>query len=179
MPATRKKQFPIEHEDKEWTEGRKYKKWVHKMRNSKKTRRSPKKDLCAGQNGICKNDLGISRKHMPQFTARRPINKFRKYIKEKYDVDSHTAKRVASELNPAQGEINREKVQELIDDGVTDSMRVPLVVSKNNYIVDGHHRWAAFRMDAPKKPMKVVVIEAPIKDVLGMAVDWGAETQNF
>jgi len=94
-------------------------------------------------------------------------------------VDSHTAKRVASELNPAQGEINREKVQELIDDGVTDSMRVPLVVSKNNYIVDGHHRWAAFRMDAPKKPMKVVVIEAPIKDVLGMAVDWGAETQNF
>jgi len=177
---TRKiKHFPIEHEDKEWTESEKYKKWVKKMSTSKKARRTPKEDLCAGEKGICKNDLGISRKHMPQFTARRPINKFRKYVKEKYNVDSWNAKMTAAELNPAQGEINRKKVKELIADGVTEDMRVPLVVSKNDYIVDGHHRWAAFRMAAPKKPMKVVVIGAPIKDVLGMAVDWGAETQTF
>jgi len=71
------------------------------------------------------------------------------------------------------------RVNALIDDDVVDTMEVPLVVSNNAYIADGHHRWAAFRIEAPTKPMKVVVIDAPIKDVLGMAVDWGATTQNF
>ncbi len=58
-------------------------------------------------------------------------------------------------------------------------MEVPIVVSKNDYIIDGHHRWAAFRLAAPKKPMKTIVIDAPAKDVLGMAVDWGAPTHEF
>ena len=173
------KQFPLEHKEKEWTSNRTYKNWVGKLKRAKTIRRSAKKDLCAGKKGICKNDLGISRKHMPQFTARRPINQFRRHIKTEYGINSRASKRTADELKPSQGEINREKVDELIDDDLINNMRVPLVISKDNYIADGHHRWAAFRMAAPRKPMKVVIIDAPIKDVLGMAVDWGAETQQF
>jgi len=173
------KQFPVEHKEKEWTSNRTYKNWVGKLKRAKTIRRSAKKDLCAGKKGICKNDLGISRKHMPQFTARRPINQFRRHIKTEYGINSRASKRTADALKPSQGEINREKVDELIDDDLSNNKRVPLVISKDNYIADGHHRWAAFRMAAPRKPMKVVIIDAPIKDVLGMAVDWGAETQQF
>jgi len=177
--AKAKAKFPIENKAKEWTTGRTYKNWVGKLKRAKTVRRSAKADLCVGKKGICKDDLGILRKHMPQFTSRRPLNKFRKHIKAEYGVESYNSKRTADELKASQGEINREKVDELIEDDLINNMRVPLVISRDNYIADGHHRWAAFRMAAPKKPMKVVVIDAPIKDVLGMAVDWGAETQTF
>jgi len=188
MPRTRKAkrgQFPIESDQKEWTHSAKYKNWVGKLKKTKKIQRSAKKDLCAGEKGICKNNIGIPRKHMPQFTLRRapfsqnPIKKFRKYVKEKYDVKSRFGERTADELKPSQGEINRGRVEALIEDNIIDDMEVPIVISKDNYIIDGHHRWAAFRMAAPKKQMKVVIIEAPVKDVLGMAVEWGAETHAF
>ena len=51
--------------------------------------------------------------------------------------------------------------------------------ARGTILVDGHHRWAAYRMKAPKKPMEVVVIDAPIRDVLGMAIDWGAGHSAF
>ena len=177
--------FPVENREKEWTHSPKYKKWIGSLRTARQTRRSAEKDLCAGKKGICKNDLGIPRKYMPQFTLRRapftqsPIKKFRKYIKDTYKVKSYNSTRKAGELKPAQSEISKARVDDLIEDNIIDSMEVPLVVSSNNYIADGHHRWAAFRVKAPEKPMKVVVIDAPIKDVLGMAVDWGATTQDF
>jgi hypothetical protein len=175
----------MENKDKEWTLSRNYKDWVGKLKKTKKIRRSVKNDLCAGKSGICKSNIGIPRKYMPQFTLRRspfsqnPIKKFRKYVKGKYGVKSSNGERTADELKPSQGEINRIRVDALIEDNIIDTMEVPLVISRDNYIVDGHHRWAAFRMAAPKKPMKVVIIDAPVKDVLGMAVEWGAETHTF
>ena len=179
------KSFPEENKTKKWTNSANYKKWVRRLKTAKKTRHTSKEDLCVGSGGICKNDLGIPRKYMPQFTLRRapfsqnPLKKFRKYIKNTYNVKSYNSVRKAEELKPAQAEISRVRVNALIEDNVVDDMEVPLVVSSNGYIADGHHRWAAFRLKAPKKPMKVVVVDAPIKDVLGMAVDWGATTHDF
>jgi ParB-like chromosome segregation protein Spo0J len=60
-----------------------------------------------------------------------------------------------------------------------NNLRVPLVVSEDNYIVDGHHRWAAFRLKKPEKSLPVILIDAPIKDVLGIAVAWGAKHHEF
>ena len=188
MPKTMKaniKHFPVENQTKKWTHSSKYKAWIRRLRKARQTRRSSEKDLCAGKRGICKNDLGIPRKYMPQFTLRRapfsqnPIKKFRKHVKNTYGVKSYNSTRRAEDLKPSQSEISKVRVNALIDDDIVDTMEVPLVISSNGYIADGHHRWAAFRVKAPKKPMKVVVIDAPIKDVLGMAVDWGATTQDF
>jgi len=180
-----KRNFQIENKEKEWTSDKGYKQWVRKIRTVKKIRRSPKEDLCAGKNSICKDDLGIPRKYMPQFTLRRapfsqnPIKKFRSYIKTKYGINSYKSTRKAIDLKPSQGEISKVRVDGLLNDNVIDSMEVPLVISKNDYIADGHHRWAAFRLKAPKKPIDVVVIDAPIKDVLGLAIEWGATSQKF
>jgi hypothetical protein len=122
---------------------------------------------------------------MPQFTLRRapfsqnPIKKFRKHIKEKYGINSYKSTRKAIDLKPSQGEISKVRVDGLIDDNIIEKMEVPLVISKNDYIADGHHRWAAFRVKAPQKPIEVIVIDAPIKDVLGLAIEWGATSQKF
>lgn len=180
-----RRNFQVENKNKEWTSDKDYKSWVKKIKTVKKIRRSPKEDLCAGKNSICKNDLGIPRKYMPQFTLRRapfsqnPIKKFRSYIKHKYGIKSYITTKKASELKPSQGEISKVRVEGLLNDNVIDTMEVPLVISNNDYIADGHHRWAAFRLKAPEKPMAVVVIDAPIKDVLGLAIEWGATSQKF
>jgi ParB-like chromosome segregation protein Spo0J len=65
------------------------------------------------------------------------------------------------------------------NEGVLDKLTVPLVTSRDDYIVDGHHRWAAYRLKKPDSVLPVVLIDAPIKDVLGIAVAWGAKHQNF
>ena len=46
----------------------------------------------------------------------------------------------------------------------------PIVVSKDNYVVDGHHRWAAQKVLNPKKKIKVLKMNAPIHDALGIAI---------
>lgn len=177
--------FPINDKEKGWTNSKSYKDWVRKIRATKRVRRSGKVDLCSAKNSICKEDLGIPRKFMPQFTLRRKpfsrklINDFRRYVKNTYGVKSRKATRIAKELNPSQNEISRPRVEGLIEDDIIDKQEVPLIVSKNGYIVDGHHRWAAFRMKAPKRPMDAIIIDAPIRDVLGMAIDWGAEHHAF
>jgi ParB-like chromosome segregation protein Spo0J len=84
-------------------------------------------------------------------------------------------------LRPAQGEISRKRIKDLIapPHEILKKVKIPLIVSKNNYIVDGHHRWAAYRVKRPEASLPVVVIDAPIKDVLGIAVAWGAKHENF
>ena len=107
------------------------------------------------------------------------INDFRRYLKTKYGIKSRKTTRTAKDLNPSQNEISRSRVEGLLEDNLIEKQELPMVVSKNGYIVDGHHRWAAFRMKAPKKDMDVVEIDAPIRDILGISIEWGAEHSKF
>jgi ParB-like chromosome segregation protein Spo0J len=58
-------------------------------------------------------------------------------------------------------------------------MRHPVVVSKDKYVVDGHHRWAAMKKAAPEKGIPVLMINAPINDALGVAVAAGTKREKF
>jgi hypothetical protein len=187
MPRGRVKYelFPKRDCTKRWTTHKAYQRWVRKLKTSKRPRRSATKDLCSSKSNICKGTLGIQRRHMPQFTKRnapfskKPLKNFQSFIKKKYDVKSRIVTRKAKDLKPSQGEISRARVNDLIDDNVLKNVEVPIVVSQNGYVIDGHHRWAAFRTKAPKKKLKAVVVDAPVQDVLGMAIDWGAGTEKF
>lgn len=44
-----------------------------------------------------------------------------------------------SSLKPTQGEFNLEKIESMNNVG----MSIPILVSKDNYVLDGHHRWLA------------------------------------
>jgi hypothetical protein len=37
----------------------------------------------------------------------------------------------------------------------------------------------AFRLKKPEKPIPAIQIEAPVKDILGIAVAWGAKHHEF
>ena len=56
---------------------------------------------------------------------------------------------------------------------------VPLIVSADGYVIDGHHRWAAYKSHEPSKKMPVLVVKDTARDVLSMAATWGAKHHQF
>ena len=171
--------FIVDSTKKKWTRNKKYKKWVKKLTLKQKPH-THEEDLCIGRGSICKDDLGIPRKYMPQFLTRNDVKNFRSFINKVYSIKSFNTTRKVTELKPSQSEISRKRIATMIkNEGVLDKLTVPLVTSRDDYIVDGHHRWAAYRLKKPDSVLPVVLIDAPIKDVLGIAVAWGAKHQNF
>lgn len=175
------RKFYIQDPQKNWTMSNRYKNWVHKLtRKSGRTRNKKQEDLCVGKGNICDGDLGIPRKYMPQFVGKDDVKKFKNFIKRVYGIRSRATRRKASDLTPTQKEISRTRVNGLVkEENILKKVHVPLVISKDNYIVDGHHRWAAFRLHKPKKSLPVLEIDAPIKDVLGISIAWGAKHHEF
>ena len=173
--------FRIEDPSKNWTLTPRYKKWVGKLTHKTRGKRHTKaEDLCVGKDNICDGDLGIARKYMPQFIGKDDVRKFRNFIKRVYGVKSRVTRRKAKELKPTQKEISRSRIEDLIEnEQILKKVLVPLVTSNDNYVVDGHHRWAAYRLKKPNKSLPVVEIDAPIKDVLGISIAWGAKHQDF
>jgi hypothetical protein len=171
--------FQVDNPNKKWTKSDKYEKWVNKL-TRKKPKRTKDEDLCVGVNNMCNGDLGIRRKYMPQFNDATEIARFKKFVRKAYGIKSFKSTRKARQLRPSQGEISKKRVEGLVEEGgIFKKVNVPLIVSGDNFVIDGHHRWAAFRLEKPEKGLPVVVIDAPAKDVLGIAVAWGAKHEDF
>jgi hypothetical protein len=105
--------------------------------------------------------LTYSRSDMPQLGAKEDfLHNLQKHkIKFKNDVvNSH-------ELRSSQGEFNIDSIHSIMHEPHKASSAV--VVSRDNYVVDGHHRWAAnYNMN---KPTKVVRVDLPILELLRVA----------
>jgi hypothetical protein len=170
--------FPVDHGSKRWTQKKNYKKWIKNLKKPV-TRNAQREDLCVGEKSICKGHLGIPRKYMPQFNSPAEIRQFTRFVKRAYGIRSHATRKSARELKSSQREINKKRVKSLIDDNILKKVRTPILISGDDYVIDGHHRWAAYMLEAPEKKIPAVVIDAPIKDVLGIAVAWGAKHQEF
>ena len=130
-----------------------------------KGEKAPDYDLCnvtvKGTNLFCVESKGIPRVEMPQLVgdaepgskadalprnARGEIDitdQFREHLKE-MGVEITPGHEAASYLRASQAELNGVKtagIMGAIEDGVV--IEGSLFVSRDNYIVDGHHRWAA------------------------------------
>lgn len=128
--------------------------------------KEPVYNLCrvtvAGTNLFCVENQGIPRVRMPQLKADNPIPgskadklprdsrnevsieaQFKDYLKEQgHTITPGTMK--ASHMKATQSELNGAKVAGIahaLDTGVV--MEGALMTSNDDYIVDGHHRWAA------------------------------------
>jgi hypothetical protein len=191
MAQTRKLKKPVngfavvDSKEKPWVKEPKYRRWLTRLaRHRAKVKRDGDNDhpdnMCMDSD-ICKGDLGVPRKLMPQFTSAAAIRNFRSFVSKRYGIKSRRDTRRAARLKPSQEEINRERVEDVQEDIVEKRLdpTVPLIVSGDNYVIDGHHRWAAYKSHHPRKPLPVLVVDAPARDVLGVAAVWGASTQAF
>ncbi len=176
-------------------------KLVEKAEKHGKT--APTFDLCLvsvpGTNLFCQDNLGIPRIKMPQlngvpvpgtYAATLPLNKsgkvdlsaeFIKHLKSK-GIKVEETKVRASHLRASQNEISGAKVARLVaaaKDGTHDLRGNPIFVTRDNYVVDGHHHWAAtvgygYSLD---KDMKIPVhkLDLDIGTALEMANNYTKE----
>jgi ParB-like chromosome segregation protein Spo0J len=106
---------------------------------------------------------------------------FSQKIFKRYHIRSKTLKMPTGALKPSQNEINRKIVKKVVKTLKASSAKgqKPIVVSKDNFVVDGHHRWAAQKVLNPKKKIKVLKMNAPINDALGIAIATESKRDKF
>jgi len=100
-------------------------------------------NLC-NKSHLCKNNLNFRRKTMPQFDDLAMKN-FITNLKNNGTSVKKTKQNVLK-LNPTQNQINSEAVKYLQNKHLTtkyDLNKKTIMISKDNFILDGHHRWAA------------------------------------
>lgn len=159
---------------------------------------APNYNLCkitvAGTNLYCDNNLGIPRDEMPQFkgTPRpgSPASKmklndngevdtepvFKEMLKKKGIKTAETTI-PADALKATQSELVGTKVAGMVKalekEPNNPGINAPIYVSRDGYVIDGHHRWAAVTSHsiAKGKPtnMKVIVIDDDAKNIIPMA----------
>lgn len=176
-----------------------------------KGEKAPNYDLCkvsvAGTNFFCGSQIkteafpnGIPRVNMPQFSGEpvkgTPADKLSRVEGSKNEVDASKAfmahikslgiesskEEVKSEsLKASQNELVGAKVAKMMNNSAFDRDGVRIFVSRDNYIIDGHHRWAAsIGKDAEDGKMggmsiKVHRIDSPIAEILDIAKNWSGE----
>ena len=122
-----------------------------------------------GQDG-----LGYSRSEMPQIPRKMRDDFVAELAKEgitstKELVDPTT-------LQPSQREIGLGRASELFTkaDGVIPQNKY-LLVSADNYIIDGHHNWAAnvaIHLQDPSQMMPIIRVGAPATEVISRGLAW-------
>ena len=163
-----------------------------------KGEKAPDINLCQitvpGTNLYCDDNLGIPRDQMPQFKGKpvpgskaekMPLNKdgevdtepvFREMLKEK-GIKTTQTEVPADKLKATQSELGGDKVVGMMGalekDPNHPGITGPIYVSRDGFVIDGHHRWAAiaaYNAKYPDKqiPMKCEVIDMDIKDAIPM-----------
>jgi len=155
--------------------------YLHEMskRSAKEGKKAKGFDLCKvtvpGTNLFCGSNKGVRRIGMPQLGGHE--DKFVSSLRAKgIKVKEETRK--ASELKATQNELVGTKVAGMMNNKKFDPKERAILVSKDGYIVDGHHRWATqIGRDTSDGrlgdlSMKVIVIDKPIMKVIKDANDF-------
>ena len=163
---------------KVWTHSLPYRKWKKDLIKYRRTTRKNKSsnNMCNKSKTFCKGAKNIPRRLMPQIYNHK---KFSKKIRHKYNISSKTIKLPTKSLKPSQNEINGEIVDKVVKSMKKKKKDMPIVVSKDGYVVDGHHRWAAHKKMNPHKKIKALKINAPIDDALGIAISTETKRDSF
>lgn len=127
-------------------------------------------DLCKISPPVCTKNLGIPRAKMPQLSD-EVTDKFIQALRDRGIKIEEGIEHVGN-LKATQGEINAEKVTGMITaigEGKYDPSGKPFIVSRDGYVLDGHHRWASMLLLDPDNRMKVMKVDMDAKDLVNEA----------
>lgn len=166
---------------------------------------APNYDLCkvtvSGSNLFCTQSLGIKRISMPQFSGRaRPGSLAEQHIDpvtgeanvgplfvehlRSQGIGVEETREYASYLRASQSELVGAKVAGMMRAaraGRYDPTAKPIFITRDNYVLDGHHNWAAsVALDlsdnrAGDVLMNVVRLDMSITEALNVANTWTSE----
>lgn len=109
-----------------------------------------------------KDTLDIPRHKMPQ-VASKDYDELVSYLSQK-GLKLQKKKVKASALKPTQSNFNVDKVVGGIAKMKTMNQTKPLIVSSDNYIIDGHHRWLSVKNTGGS--LDIVQANVPVKELL-------------
>ena len=127
------------------------------------------------------DNLGIPRNKMPQV----PSDTKAVFISEMQKRGARVQRGVAdpANLHPIQKEMSASKVglimKRLRDKGMKTGDDGRIIISKDNYVIDGHHRWAAAAMlSFEDSSVKIPVIRVDMnhKDLIAATLAWNEAT---
>ncbi len=105
-------------------------------------------------------NLGVERINMPQVN----INDLKKDLVDD-NIPHEYINHPTAMLIPTQGEFNRDKIDSIVNDIENQTIKPSHILASNdNFIVDGHHRWAAYHNTIGKVP--TLKIHLNIEDLL-------------
>lgn len=114
-----------------------------------------------------------SRTLLPQIT----IKELAGYVRHLQDCGIGVSAKYTGvhRLKPVQKEYNRTKVDEF-KQNENDIKGQPLIISKESYIMDGHHRWVALSELDEKYPIRVVQVNLPIAELIKKTRDYSGSS---
>lgn len=110
-----------------------------------------------------RNSMGLKRHEAPQVPADKR-DAFLEQLKKSGVKVEHT-KMDPALLKPSQSEWNEEALKK------SHKSENPVLVSGNNYVIDGHHRWVDSRLR--KKPVNVIRVNMPARQLIAAALEFG------
>lgn len=112
------------------------------------------------------NEDIYQRKDMPQ-VSRKDLKKALMKLNDK-GVRVKSGKEKPTNWKPSQKDIYKSKVQKILNDPrMKDPSKMkPFILSRDNYIVDGHHRWAAVVQKYPDYEFPYFRIDLPIQQAI-------------
>lgn len=119
-----------------------------------------------------KPNLGVPRSKMPQIDPQFN-DEFIKYVKDKGNANAHTVSVRVGDLNATQNEINLRKVAAIMKKVPVQSLtKVPILFSRDKYVLDGHHRWASLRLKDPNLKIPGIQFDLPMRELLKLALSF-------
>jgi len=111
-----------------------------------------------------KGSKGFERDELPQIKG-EDVDKFLAFLRRK-GVEVEAGETKVADLKPTQSELNQDKVEKLAKDGRTDALRSAIIISSDDYILDGHHRWAAVKKLDKDDTIRTKRADVPIKRLI-------------
>ena len=114
--------------------------------------------------------LDIDRKEMPQIQS-KDLKHFFNHLKSN-SISTKEKTVDPSTLNASQGHFHKEKIKNIIDSMKQGKMiGQPIIVSKDNYVIDGHHRWLA-HCNMENKPIKIYHVNKNAEELIDIMNDY-------
>ena len=179
IPESFRRWLKSKHDTKKVNKWKQSVKKAHKKLTKKVKEGKKHDDLCTLDKQTCKGSLGIPRSHMPQIDDKADLVLTK--LKKEHGIKYTRKLKKISQLKPAQAEIRKSRVNSVIkkikEGGSKKKKLSPAIVSEDGYIIDGHHRWGAYKQINPNKKIEVVEVQAPAKEILEKTV--GLPTEAF